>query len=222
MKLLAFDTSSTACSVALLIDNEVKAVHKIMPMQQAQFILPMLHELLDQNKILLNQLDAICFGCGPGSFTGVRIAASVAQGLGFATGLPLIPISSLAAAAQAAHDEFAWQKCLVSVDARINEVYWGAYITDETGLVRLLGSESVSSPLNVVIPEGLGWYGVGNGWEVYRDQIPYQPIDLDLTGLPTASAILRLAKEKWLLKQWVQAKDALPVYLRDEVAKKMR
>ena len=105
MKILAIDTSSNACGVALLCNNEVKALHELAPMQQTQKILPMIDALLGEAKVSLNQLDALAFGCGPGSFTGVRIAVSVMQGLGYAMNLPLIPVSSLAALAQAAYVE---------------------------------------------------------------------------------------------------------------------
>jgi len=222
MNLLAFDTSSTACSVALLLDDEISAQHDIVPLQQAKLILPMLYELLEKNKIKLNQIDAIGFGRGPGSFTGVRIAASLAQGLGFALNCPLIPVSSLAALAQAAYEDLGWKKCLAVVDARINEVYCGAYAADPGGLVRLVGAEAVLPPSLVPSPPEKDWYGVGNGWEIYSADIPYQPLSCDTTRLPMAKAILSLAKESYLRREWVDAKEALPVYLRDEVAKKMR
>jgi tRNA threonylcarbamoyladenosine biosynthesis protein TsaB len=222
MKLLAFDTSSTACSVALMMDDTIVAEHKIAPMQQAQLILSMLNKLLKENNVELNQLDAICFGRGPGSFTGVRIAASIAQGLGYAAGLPLIPISSLAALAQTVYQEIGWKKCLVAVDARINEVYWGAYEIGADQLVKLVGQEAVSALSDIAMIESKGWYGVGNGWSVYRDQIHCRPIDIDTVHLPTAAAILKLAVPKFFTQEWVFGADALPVYLRDEVAKKMR
>jgi len=222
MKLLAFDTSSTACSVALMINDKISDEHKIVPMQQAQLILSMINELLKKNAISLNQLDAICFGCGPGSFTGVRIATSVAQGLGYAMGFPLIPISSLAALAQTVYQEVGWKKCLVAVDARINEVYWSAYEAGADRLVKLVGKEAISPPSDISMTESKDWYGVGNAWDIYSDQICAQTIDTNSTLLPTAAAILQLAKPKFIDQQWVTAKDALPVYLRDEVAKKMR
>lgn len=220
MKILGFDTSSTACSVALLMDDHISALHKIIPMQQAQSLLPMIEELLLSHKITLNQLDAIAFGCGPGSFTGVRIAASVAQGLAYALELPVIPISSLAALAQAAYQELQWKKLLVAVDARMQEVYWGAYGIDHQGLAVLINKEAVSTPQEISSPES-DWYGVGNAWEIYKSDITYQPLLLDTTRLATAEAIVMLAKAKYLNKEWVRAEDALPVYLRETVAKKL-
>lgn len=220
MKLLAIETSSHACSVALLINNEISAIHEIAPMQQTQKILPIIDKLLRSADILLNQLDAIAFGCGPGSFTGVRIATSVAQGLGFAANLPLIPISSLAALAQAVYTDVGWNKILVGVDARIQEVYWGMYKVNPSGLVELQGKEIVCAPENVILPAENDWYGAGTAWEVYSKQIPFNPIETDSSRLPMASAILDLAKAKFEKKLWVNAADALPTYLRDNVAKK--
>lgn len=221
MKLLAIDTSATACSVAIQIDDEVNVLHELAPMQQAQKILPMIDALLKASHLTLNQLDALAFGCGPGSFTGVRIAVSVMQGLGYAANLPLIPISSLAALAQAAYAELGWKKLLVAVDARIQEVYWGAYQVNHQDRVELIGKEIVCKPAEIppILPAE-EWCGVGNGWEVYADQIAYHPLKIDTSRLPMASAILTLAQEKYENRDWVSAETALPTYLRDDVARK--
>lgn len=220
MNLLALDTSSTACSVALLIDNRIIARHVIGPMQQAKLILPLIDEIMNESGLELNQLDAIALGCGPGSFTGVRIATSVAQGLAFATGLPLVGVSSLAALAQATYQDLGWKRLLIGVDARIQEVYWGTYEVNEEGIVILQGDEQVCAPENVVIPHDKDWYGAGDAWSVYSTQIPFQPLQTDETRLPMASAILTLAKAKFLRGECVPANAIIPVYLRDNVAKK--
>lgn len=220
MKLLALDTSGVACSVALLIDDKVLYRHEIAPMQQAQKILSIIHVISQEANLSLNQLDALIFGCGPGSFTGVRIATSVVQGLGFALKLPVIPISSLAGLAQAAYTDLGWKKLLVGVDARIQEVYWGAYQLNPAGLVELVGKEEVAKPEEIHLPMDKDWYGVGNAWEVYRDQIRFQPLDVDASRLPTALGILELGKVKAMKGEWIEAIEASPTYLRDEVAKK--
>lgn len=220
MNILALDTSSTACSVALLVDDKMSFLHRVIPLQQAQSILPMIHELLSLNKLALNQLDAIAFGCGPGSFTGVRIATAVTQGLAYALNLPVIPISSLAALAQSSYRELGWKKLCVAVDARIQEVYWGAYEVGEHDLVKLVGYEKVCAPAEVSLPEGESWNGVGNAWEIYAQQMGYTPQAIDSSRLPTAQGVLELAKLKYNQKEWVKAENALPVYLRDSVAKK--
>lgn len=223
MKLLAIDTSSTACSIALQIGKDILSRHVIMPMQQAQLILPMIKTLLTDANIKLNQLDAIAFGRGPGSFTGIRIAASVAQGLSFGAKLPVIAISSLAALAQAAYQSLGWEKLLVAVDARMQEVYWGIYSVNSTGLVVLTGEEMISAPNQLPFVEDQAWSGVGNGWEVYREQIAQKLTKIDSTYLPTATAILALAGEKWLKQEdLLKPEDALPTYLRLNVAKKSK
>lgn len=220
MKILALDTSSSACSVAVLVDDKMSFLHQVIPLQQAQFILPMIKELLSLNEITLNQLDAIAFGCGPGSFTGVRIATSVTQGLAYGLGVPVIPISSLAALAQAAYRDLGWKKLLVAVDARIQEVYWGMYEVDMHGLAILVGQERVCAPVEVSFPQDNQWHGVGNAWDIYAQELVYTPLAVDSLRLPTAQGVLELAKYKFIRKEWVDAKDALPVYLRDSVAKK--
>jgi len=219
MKLLAFDTSSAACSIALSIDGEITSHHEIAPMQQAKLLLPLLSTVLKTKNIAVSDLDAIAFGCGPGSFTGVRIAVSVAQGLGYAAEKPLIAVSSLAAIAQAAYQDLGWTQFVVAVDARIHEVYWGAYEVQQNQLVKLIGKEQVSRPEEVTLPSST-WCGVGNAWEVYRSLIPAQPVSVRTDCLPHAAAILPLAEEKFRLGEVISAADAIPVYLRDDVAKK--
>ncbi|MDR3478695.1 MAG: tRNA (adenosine(37)-N6)-threonylcarbamoyltransferase complex dimerization subunit type 1 TsaB [Gammaproteobacteria bacterium] len=220
MKILAIDTSTTACSVALLIDDKVHSLHEVVPMQQAQLILPMIDGLLNTAGVKLAELDALAFGCGPGSFTGVRIATSVMQGLALATQLPLISISSLAVVAQAAYLDLGWQKLLVVMDARMQEVYWGAYTVNKNGLVELQGVENVTPPELVVEPTGSDWSGVGTGWGVFQDRIVFRYENQDVTRLPMATALLPLAKEKYQKQEWLKPEEALPVYLRDNVAKK--
>lgn len=220
MKLLAIDTSSTACSIALLANNKIYSVHDIAPMQQAQTILPKIDVLLANANISLTELDALAFGVGPGSFTGVRIATSVMQGLSYALQIPLIPVSSLAALAQAAYEELTWEKLIVAVDARIQEVYWAAYQVNAAGLVELREQEVVCAPSDILLPDAENWYGVGNAWSVYHEHIPVQPIKIDATRMPMANAILSLAKIKFQHGEMVCAEEVVPTYLRDNVAKK--
>ena len=219
MKLLAFDTSTIACSIGLSIDGKITLRHEIAPMKQAKIILPLLNQLLESENISINQLDAIAFGCGPGSFTGVRIAVSVAQGLAYAAQKPLISISSLAAMAQAAYQDLGWTKLITAVDARMNEVYWAPYEIQRDNLVVLAGKEQVSRPEEIIISDST-WSGIGNAWDVYQSKIPVKPTSIDIHRLPTASAILLLAETKFKSDEFVSLSEALPVYLRDDVAKK--
>ncbi len=224
MKILAIDTSSNACSVALLIDDEIKHLHKIAPIQQAQLVLPMIEELLHNAKNKLQDLDAIAFGCGPGSFTGVRIAASVAQGLAFAAQVPLIKISSLAAIAQDISQQRGWKKLLVAIDARMQEVYWGAYQVNAEGFVELQDEEKVCAPNLIPLQQELGWYGVGDAWGIYSEiielRLEFKPINLEVACLPNATSIAQLAKHKFLKNEFCPQEEAIPVYLRDNVAVK--
>jgi tRNA threonylcarbamoyladenosine biosynthesis protein TsaB len=224
MKILALDTSATACSIAILVNDEIYSAHKIAPMQQAQLVLPLIDELLKSHNLKLGDMNALAFGSGPGSFTGVRIAASVMQGFAYATKLPLIKISSLAATAQAAFDDFGWKKLLVGMDARISEVYWGIYQINAEGLTELQDSEILCLPQNISTPKDSGWYAIGSAWQMYSEALiqalSFQPLAIDATRLPLASAIARIAKSKFLKKDFCKPEDALPAYLRDNVAEK--
>jgi tRNA threonylcarbamoyladenosine biosynthesis protein TsaB len=186
-------------------------------MQHTTLILPMIQSLLDSAGVSLAKLDAIAFGCGPGSFTGIRIAASLAQGLAFAGSLPVIPVSSLAATAQAAYMKHGWQRLLVAVDARMEQIYWGAYQVESSLVLPVFPEEIVTPDAVLSIPEG-GWNAVGDGWRVYGAELiarmGREPMQMDVSGLPTAEAILVLAKERYKRKDWVGAAEALPVYLR--------
>ena len=142
MKILAIDTATEACSVALLTDETCQEIFEIIPRQHTERVLPMVDEMLKKADLSLSQLDALAYNCGPGSFTGVRVATSVIQGLAFSADLPVIPVSSLAALAQLAYREEHKQKVLSAIDARMNEMYWGCYQL-ENGLMRLIGKEKV-------------------------------------------------------------------------------
>lgn len=222
MNILALDTSSVACSVALLYKHpgkgsHVLAEHKVAPKQHTSLILPMIQSLLRKANITLADLDAVAFGCGPGSFTGIRIAASLAQGIGYANNLPVIPISSLAAVAQASYTANGWEKILVAVDARMRQIYWCPYEI-ENGLAVTHTQEQLLSPHELTTMQDNNWSAVGDGWAVYPDQIVsmigIRPQLVDTEIVPTAEAVLALAKVKYKKGEWVDAPDAVPVYLR--------
>lgn len=218
MKLLAFDTSSAVCSVALLHGDEEKVLYKSAVMQQARVILPMIQELLGSSSLKLTDLDAITYGCGPGSFTGIRIASSVAQGLGFAAKLPVIRISSLAAIAQAAFLEQQWSNLLIALDARMDQIYWAIYKMNKHGCAELIGQEQLCDPAGINIPGNSNYYGIGDGWEKHREKIEmclgFKLQVAKSSRFPLAQAILRLAKAKFDKGDWVAASEAIPVYLR--------
>lgn len=222
MNILAFDTSSSACSVALYLESspmngQTFSAHELTPMQHTSVILPMIQSLFDSAGSSLDQLDAIAFGCGPGSFTGIRIAASLAQGLAFARSLPVMPVSSLAAAAEAAYMRHGWERLLVAVDARMGQVYWGAYQVENSLVFPVIPDELAAPDAITRVPHA-GFNAIGDGWHLYSQaltaRIGWQPMQIDTTAVPTAEAILVLAKERYQRKEWVEASEALPVYLR--------
>lgn len=218
MKLLAFDTASSACALALINEANITCVDRVEPMQQSKLILPLLQEILKSANLSLSDLDTVAFGCGPGSFTGMRIAASVVQGLSLAVKLPIIKISTLAAMAQAAFLERQWQKVIVIVDARMGQVYWGAYALNAAGIMELVGEECVCTPDQVVAPSGTNWLGVGDGWDVYKDvlakQLNFYPAAIQGDQMPTGMALAVLAKAKFIADEFITIDEALPAYLR--------
>ncbi len=218
MKLLAFDASSPACSCALYLDGEITERYKIAPRQHAALILPMADELLTEAGLKPIELEGIAFGRGPGSFTGLRIASGVAQGIAFAADIPVAPISSLATLAQAAYIEKGAQKVFAAIDARMSEVYWGMYIIDKQGIMRCEGEESVSAPHHISLPSTEDWYGVGSAWTIYADILAKKcGLSQEGESYPQARAMIPLALAAFAEGQIVNAENALPVYLRNKV-----
>lgn len=221
MKLLAVETSTEACSVAISIDGKI---HERIDHGQhhSDVILGMVQQVLAESGLSLKQLDAIAFSRGPGSFTSLRIGAGVVQGLAFGANLPVVPVSSLAALAQSVDAP----KVLVAFDARMNQVYWGAYVKNKKGLVELQGQEIVIAPVDVPLPEGNGWVGAGSGWDVYADLLA-RKLGGCLTEwrakiFPTSRAVATLGTAAFAAGQAVSPEQAIPVYVRDEVAVKQK
>ncbi len=222
MKILAIETATEACSAALLIDGNVLECYQVQPRMHSQLILPMMDELLAEAGTPLTALDALAFGAGPGAFTGVRIAAGVAQGAAFAADLPVLPISTLAALAQRGWRELGWRRLLPAYDARMQEVYWGAYAVDADGLVAAQVADEVAAPDRVTLPDGSGWKGVGVGWGSYRSLLEQRlgeavdSVNVDL--LCSAHDVALLGATAFARGEAVAAEQAAPVYLRDKVA----
>ena len=225
-RLLAIETSSAACSAALSIDGQVVERHALAPRQHATLILPMIESLLVEADLTAAQLDACAFGCGPGSFTGVRIAASVIQGIAFAAGLPVVPVSTLAVLAQGGMRESGQTHMLAALDARKAEVYWGMYQQADNGLVVLRGEEEVCAPETVAVPETEDWVGVGSGWAAYGEALGRQAGDSLVRVMhdlePRACDVATLALADFQAGRAVAATEAIPVYLRNKVADERR
>jgi len=222
MKILAIETATEACSAALLLDGEVRERFEVQPRKHGALILGMMDELLVEAGLALTQLDAIAFGRGPGAFTGVRIATGVAQGAAFGADLPLLPISTLAALAQRHYRESGVRKSLAAFDARMGELYWGAYQIDQSGLARSVGEEQVAVPESLQLPAGGDWHGVGSGWVTYIEALSEllgeSLVDTNPELLCSARDVAQLAAAAYAAGEGVSAEQGLPVYLRDRVA----
>ncbi|MBL8250371.1 MAG: tRNA (adenosine(37)-N6)-threonylcarbamoyltransferase complex dimerization subunit type 1 TsaB [Candidatus Competibacter sp.] len=220
MRLLALDTSTEACSAAVLVDGAILERYELAPRRHAALILPMIDALLAEAGLDARRLDAVAFGRGPGAFTGVRIAAGIAQGIAFAADLPVVPVSTLAALASGASRETGRERIAAALDARMGEIYWGTY-TVYSGRVEISGEEGVGPPESVAAPAGV-WFGVGSGWRVYSAILARRLTVDGWTGerWPRAGDIARLAADPGRRTAWVAAECALPVYLRNEVASK--
>ena len=216
--LLALDTATEACSVALLHDGKVTSHYEVIPRLHAQKLLPMIKDLLAEAGIELSAVDAIAFGRGPGAFTGVRIAIGVVQGLAFALERPVLPISNLAVLAQRAFREHGATQVASAIDARMDEVYWGCY-REQAGEMGLAGVEAVLPPEVAALPDGASgeWFGAGTGWG-YAERLSLKPYAMDAGMLPHAEDLLALARFAWARGEAIRADDAQPVYLRDKVA----
>lgn len=220
MKILAIDTSTEACSAAIFNDGFVVTRFRIAPQMHTELILPFCDDVLAESGVSLKQLDAIAFGRGPGSFTGIRIAAGVIQGIALACGLPVVPISTLAAMANAVHRQSQTTHVVPMIDARMQEVYWARYVF-EHGQVKLACEESVSRPHDVVIPRDGRWMCAGTGWQKYATEIRAQNSatldDFPETLFPSAHDVALLAATAFANGKAVPPEQALPVYLRDQV-----
>jgi tRNA threonylcarbamoyladenosine biosynthesis protein TsaB len=224
VKLLALDTATECCSAALLLNERLLTREVELARGHAERMLPMIDELLSEAGTGLRALDGIAFGRGPGSFTGVRLAASMTQGLAFAAGLRVVPVSDLRALAQRAFDEDARvTRALVCNDARMQEVYWGCFERGSDGLAMPRGAERVDPPGRVELPPGWsGVAGLGRGFAAY-------PTLRALAGLvvpeawdrllPRAAEVARLAVPELAAGRLLDPEAAVPVYLRDDVAR---
>jgi tRNA threonylcarbamoyladenosine biosynthesis protein TsaB len=225
MKLLALDTATEACSAALWLNGEIVERFQLAPREHNRLILPMIDGLLTDAGLRLADLDALAFGRGPGSFTGVRIATGVIQGIAFASDLPVVPVSTLAAMALEAMAETGCELAMPSIDARMGEVYWAVYRRVTEDAVEPVVAEAVVSPDEVESPAACNGIGIGSGWGAYeerlRQRLPAYAVSAVLAPrFPRAGHIARLAVPMAKTGVAVAAENAQPVYLRDNVAKK--
>lgn len=225
MTLLALDTATEACSAALWHKGQLLSRSEIVPREHTQRILPLIDELMEQASLSIQDIDAIIFCRGPGSFTGVRIGIGIAQGLALGAGLPMLGFSSLVVLAQGALRQLQAEKVLVAIDARMGEVYWAEYrLNRETGLWSGQETEQVITPekarLRIQQLSGC-WHYAGTGWLAYpqlQQVIEQQSYQLVVT-LPDAEYMLDLAVAAWQqARVRLQSVEEIePLYLRNEV-----
>lgn len=242
--ILALDTSSESCSVALSHQGETYQQLEHAPRNHTKRILPMVQQLLSERSVTMSDLEAIAFGCGPGSFTGIRIAAGIAQGLAYGLGVPIYAISNLECLALQSYLNNGFSKVLVCVDARMGEVYWGLFEVSRLELsgyeslnsgalyrVTPLIDEQVSAPDQLYIPENIldadtnnqtaSWSAIGSGlaeMDLFPSSIKSRLVQTDSDAQPESAAVVQLALTAMLTGEKGELENAMPSYVRDSVA----
>lgn len=225
LTLLALDTSSEGCSAALWNNGQLSERFELAPRGHTRLLMPMIRQLLADAGLVPADLDALAFARGPGSFTGLRIATGVIQGLAYGLEVPVVPVSSLAAVAADAGEQLSLAEgdgVAVAFDARMDEVYLGGFEIRD-GFPVAIAEERVCAPEQVALPDGpQRWYGVGSGWQ-YRERmpeaVPAAMARIDDRLVPRAGWVARLAAQSLACGEpGVAANDAQPVYLRNTVA----
>ena len=219
MKILAFDTSTEYCSIALSLDGEILSQEVLAEQRHSELVLPMLQRMLAEAGLTLVQLDGIAFGAGPGSFTGLRIACGVAQGLAFGADLPVTGICTLEALAQQAGDG----NVITAIDARMSEIYHGAYTKVAEGWQPVSGP-ALCLPQHAPLVHGRDWIGCGSGFAIYEDALSARydgclgRIMSDLR--PHARDMVQLAVPIFAKGLGIDPANAVPLYIRNKVALK--
>ena len=229
MNILALETATDNCSVALSVGDDIHVKTELAPRKQAQLLLPMVDAVLAEAGIARAQLDALVFGQGPGSFTGLRVAAAASQGIAMALDLPVVGVSTLAAIAHQRFRVDGEQLCLACIDARMSEVYWGLFHTTESGRSDVLSGDALCPPISVCLPEdlasraplGQGPLSIAGSGAVLLNELNVPDNWLVSTHndvLPDARDVLLLGIPRVKAGDTLPADQALPVYLRNKVA----
>ncbi len=222
MKLLAVETATEACSAALSINGDILERFELAPRTHTKLILPMIDELMNEAGLTLNQLDGLAFGCGPGSFTGIRIATGVIHGIALGADLPIARISTLRAMAQDLFERTDANIAFSTIDARMDEIFWGVYQRDNNNLAELIGEESVTAIQNLHCATDQAGIGIGSAWKAHApalsEKLAGQLQRYETDNLPRAAMIARLGVADFKKGLAVPVEQAMPVYLRDKVA----
>lgn len=226
MNLLAIETATEACSVALAAGRGVHARHLEIPRAHGDRLLGMIEELFAEAGLERGDLEGLALGRGPGGFTSLRIGTGVVQGIAYGLGLQVVPVSTLATLAQGAYRSHGAQRVIAAIDARMGEIYCGTFRLGKDGLMQAVGPEAVMSPEAFVGPADEGWYGAGTGWvthgEVLAARCGEALVAAPVHHLPDARDLLELARVAWTRGEAVPPEQAVPVYLRDRVAEKKK
>jgi tRNA threonylcarbamoyladenosine biosynthesis protein TsaB len=223
LKILALDTSTEYCSVALLHDAEILNQEVLAEQRHSELILPMVRRTLDEAGLTLRQLDGIAFGSGPGSFTGLRIACGVTQGLALGADLPVIGVCTLEALVQDAGEKAMIAGVIAALDARMGEIYHAAYKRTEDGWLPV-SEPALCLPQKAPMVSGSNWTGCGSGFDMYGEILRSRYdgfIGHVISGLrPNAHAILQLAAAEFRKGLGIDPANAGPLYIRNKVALK--
>ncbi|MBT8077062.1 MAG: tRNA (adenosine(37)-N6)-threonylcarbamoyltransferase complex dimerization subunit type 1 TsaB [Gammaproteobacteria bacterium] len=224
MRLLALDTTSNACSVALQVGDQIAERHEVEARAHSRVLLPMIRDLLAQFDCTLSQLDAVVLGNGPGSFIGLRIGASVAQGLTFGAGVPLVAISSLAAVAQQCFVEDAAKRVLVAQDARMHEVYLAGFEKTPDGLPKPAFDVQLQSIGGMADTGGAAgrWVAAGDGWHRHAALLQSNANLIESVSelrYPRARALLPSGAAAFAAGETVDPVSLVPTYVRETVAR---
>ena len=211
MRFAALDTSTEWCSVALSLDGEIFSAERRAGARHSELALPMLQALLQKHGLAIDRLNGIAFGAGPGSFTGLRIACGLAQGLALARGLPVVGVSTLEAMAE----ECGAQRVVACLDARMREVYYAALERQGARWREVIAVQCIA-PAAAPMPAGDGWVACGNGFSAYPELMRFKSVFPEIH--PTASAVARLAAPRFAAGEGVDAALAAPLYVREKVA----
>ncbi|WP_282176675.1 tRNA (adenosine(37)-N6)-threonylcarbamoyltransferase complex dimerization subunit type 1 TsaB [Vibrio nereis] len=222
-KILALDTATENCSVALLVDEKVYVRSEVAPRDHTKKILPMVDEVLKEAGVALADLDALAFGRGPGSFTGVRIGIGIAQGLAFGADLPMIGVSTLEAMAQGCFRKHNASHVACAIDARMSEVYWGRFVRQQDGTWAQFDKEQVIPPAVLAEQSQTDehvWSTAGTGWGAYGEALAGLKFNREGSDVlfPDAEDIVQIAKLELEKGNTLDAEEASPTYLRDTVA----
>lgn len=223
LNLLAIDASTEMCSVALLKGQDLFEKKVLSPKQHTALILPFIDELLHEAVLDLSQIDAIAFGAGPGSFTGLRIAASVTQGIAYARSLPVIALSTLAALAFQAVKKYGAQYIIPVLDARMGQIYWGMYQWDDQAGLSVIQSDALSRPEELKSFchrrfDKNSCVGIGKGFASYSDVLQDGLFSKTYSDdYPLAADMAILAVKEYQLGHGLTAEKARPIYLREQV-----